>query len=119
MLQDALKNELEAQWGHTETASERIQELQKVKNNAESEIGSLRREREEAIRERDELAQKCEEMEQRVGNFELEWNESENKKIELESELHQLWEQKEAVDKEREEVRYKDILRDCRLMFVI
>lgn len=104
---DVMKSELEAQWGHTETASDRIKELQQAQKNAEEEAARVRREQEEIVQERDELAQRCEEFEQRVNSLEIDWNESENKKHELECEVHELWDEKEALEKEREEFEKK------------
>ena len=101
---DIMKNELEAQWRHTETASDKIRELQQAKKRVEEEIARTRREKEEVVQERDELAQRCDEAEQRVNHLEMDWNESENKKHELECELHELWDEKEDLEKERGQV---------------
>lgn len=103
---DVMKKELEAQWGHTETASETIQDLRKAKEGAEKDTARLEHEKREVESERDELAKKYEDLEQRVGDLELEWNESENQKRELETELQDLWDIREAMEKEREEVRF-------------
>ncbi|KAJ3570580.1 hypothetical protein NP233_g4308 [Leucocoprinus birnbaumii] len=104
---DVMKSELEAQWGHTETASDRIKELQLAKKDAEEEVAKVLHEKEDVVAERDELAQRCEEAEQRANNFELDWNESENRKHELECEVHELWDEKDALEKERDEFEQK------------
>jgi chromosome segregation ATPase len=101
-----MKSELEAQWGHTETASDTIQELRKAKERAEEDIATLRREKEGLEKERDEFATKYGEAEQTVENMEVDWNESENRRMELESEVHELLDLKDAMEKERKQVKF-------------
>lgn len=85
-----LKAELEAQWEHTEKATEKIENLGKQLD--------------EVKKERDELKLGVEELEQRTTNMEVEWNESENKRAELEGEVQEVWNYKEELEKEREQV---------------
>jgi chromosome segregation ATPase len=80
---ETLKAELEAQWSHTEQMSEKIGELEK---------------------ERDELKLHVEDLESRISSMEVEWNESENKKTELENEIQELWNLREALEKDRDQV---------------
>jgi len=101
---DIMKSELEAQWKHTEVASDKMRDLQQARKRLEEEIARTRREKEEVTQERDELAQRCDEVEQRANHFEKDWNESENKKHEIECELHELWDEKEDLEKERGKV---------------
>ncbi|TFK36501.1 hypothetical protein BDQ12DRAFT_242419 [Crucibulum laeve] len=85
-----LKNELEAQWEHTEGASEKISALEKGRKELEE--------------ERDMLKREVAELEQRMSSMEVEWNESENRKNELEAEVQELWNEKELFEKERTEI---------------
>lgn len=85
-----LKAELEAQWEHTEKATEKIQALEGEKSELEA--------------ERDALRHDVEELEERMANFEVEWTDTENKRVELEAEVQELWTAKEALEKEREQV---------------
>jgi hypothetical protein len=103
---EVMKNELEAQWGHTETASDTIQELRQAKEKAEEDIAMLRRGKEEAEKERDEIATRYREIEQKVENMEVDWNESGNKRMELESEVNELLDHKDAMERERKQVRF-------------
>lgn len=80
-----LKSELEAQWQHTETAGEKMDELQK---------------------ERDALRKEVENLERRIGEMAEEWNESENRRMELEVEIQETIDIKEAIEREKEEVSY-------------
>ena len=102
---DIMKSELEAQWKHTEVASDKMRDLQQARKRLEEEIARTRWEKEEVAQERDELAQRCDEVEQRANHFERDWNESESKKHEIECELHELWDEKEDLEKERGKVR--------------
>ena len=101
---DIMKSELEAQWKHTEAASDKMRDLQQARKRVEEEIARTRREKEEVAQERDELAQRCDEVEQRANHLEKDWNESENKKHEIECELHELWDEKEDLEKEHGKV---------------
>jgi chromosome segregation ATPase len=101
---DVIKSELEAQWGHTEAASEKIDALQRAQRAAEEDAAKFKHEKEDVVQERDALARRCDEVEQRVNDLDLDWNESENRRFELESEVHELWDTKETLEKEREEV---------------
>ena len=102
---DIMKSELEAQWKHTEVASDKMRDLQQARKRLEEEIARTRREKEEVAQERDELAQRCDEVEQRANHLENDWNGSENKKHEIECELHEVWDEKEDLEKERGKVR--------------
>ncbi|KAJ2914892.1 hypothetical protein MD484_g5514, partial [Candolleomyces efflorescens] len=82
---ETLKAELEAQWSHTEQTSEKIMELEK---------------------ERNELKLHVEDLESRISSMEVEWNESENKKNELENEIQELWNLREALEKDRDQIDY-------------
>ncbi|KAF8901009.1 hypothetical protein CPB84DRAFT_994909 [Gymnopilus junonius] len=85
-----LKSELEAQWEHTEKATDKILVLE--------------REKTEAIADRDAAKADLEEMEGKVSNMELEWNEVQNKRDEVEVELQEVWNLKDELEKERDEV---------------
>uniref|UniRef100_A0A8H7XXY7 Uncharacterized protein n=1 Tax=Psilocybe cubensis TaxID=181762 RepID=A0A8H7XXY7_PSICU len=85
-----LKNELEAQWEHTEKATDKILLLE--------------REKVELADERDAAKADLAELEVRITNMEVEWNESENKRNELEAELQEMWNVKETLEKDREEL---------------
>ena len=78
-----LKAELEAQWKGTEASSEQIAELEK---------------------ERDELREEVEALHTRIGEIEIDWTQSENRKNELEAEMQDAWTAKEELAKERAEV---------------
>ncbi|KDR78350.1 hypothetical protein GALMADRAFT_1315287, partial [Galerina marginata CBS 339.88] len=85
-----LKTELEAQWEHTEKATDKIL--------------SLEREKAEAVADRDAVKTDLEELELKTSNMEMEWNESQNKKDELEAELQEVWNLKDSLEKDRDEV---------------
>lgn len=78
-----LKAELEAQWRGTEAQSERIAELE---------------------REREEMRGEVDALNARIGEMEVEWAQSENRKNELEAEVQELWNAKEELEKEQVEV---------------
>jgi hypothetical protein len=82
---DILKSELEAQWQHTEVASEKITGLEK---------------------ERDILKHEVEILEQRIGSMEVQWNESENRRNELENAVQEIWGNKETFEEERVQVTF-------------
>ncbi|KAJ3993211.1 hypothetical protein F5050DRAFT_1578105 [Lentinula boryana] len=88
-----LKNELEAQWGHSEKASERIEALAKEKDESEKENRAL--------------------SGHRIGNMEEEWEESEirradleDAKASLEDEMHQVTEDLQQ-QLQSDQIRYK------------
>ncbi|KAF4612113.1 hypothetical protein D9613_003841 [Agrocybe pediades] len=87
---ETLKAELEAQWEHTEKATDKIILLE--------------REKTEALAERDALKADLQELEARTSAMEAEWNESENKKNEVEAELQEVWDLKDNLEKDREEL---------------
>ena len=84
-----LKNELEAQWKYTETANEKIERLGK--------------ERDLLRRERDEVQASRKAFEDRIGDLEVEWTTSENRRNELVGEIQKLWGIKDGLEKERDE----------------
>lgn len=86
-----LKGELEAQWGHTEKNSEKLESMEKEKRQIET--------------ERDAFKRDVEELEGRIVTMEVEWNESENKRAELEAEVQETWTVKEILEKEKLDVR--------------
>lgn len=102
---EMMRSELEAQWGHTETASDTIQELREAKEKAEEDIAVLGREKEGLEEERDDLVARYREVEQKVERMEVDWNESENRRMELESEVNELLDLKDAMEKERKQVK--------------
>jgi hypothetical protein len=87
-----LKTELEAQWGHTENAGNKVQTL---------ENGLV-----ELAQERDGLRLELDELEARTANMEVDWNETENKRNELEAELQEVWNLKDSLEKDRGEVSF-------------
>ncbi|KAL6299306.1 hypothetical protein BKA93DRAFT_606308 [Sparassis latifolia] len=78
-----VKSELEAQWKHTETSGGKEQEL---------------------VRERDSLKAEVDALNERISGMEVDWNQTENKKDELESEIQDLWTAKEELEHERNDV---------------
>jgi len=85
-----LKAELEAQWQNTEKTGERMEFLEQ--------------ERADAVAEKDALKADVESLETQISSMESEWTESENKKQELESELQEVWNLKDSLEKERDQV---------------
>lgn len=85
-----LKSELNAQWDHTEKGTERLEASEAAKRVIEEERNAL---------QADVAA-----LEEKIANMEAEWTESENKQIALDNEVQQLWDEKEAMVKEHEEV---------------
>lgn len=86
----ALKAELEAQWQHTEKMSEKIE--------------ALEQENSDLVAERDALRADVENLELQVSNMENDWIEGENKRNELEVELQEVWNLKDALEQERMKV---------------
>jgi archaellum component FlaC len=78
-----LKSELEAQWKHTESASEQMEEMQ---------------------REMNALRDEAEGLEKRINEMAVEWNESESRRTELEGEIQEMLDVKEAFGREKREV---------------
>ena len=79
-----LKAELEAQWRHTELASEDMEKLK---------------------RERDLLAKEVEDLHEKLAGADSDYENHENKKLELESEIQDVWAAREELEKERDGVR--------------
>ncbi|EED84378.1 predicted protein [Postia placenta Mad-698-R] len=78
-----LKAEVEAQWKHTETGSEKLQHL---------------------VQERDELKAEVDALNERISGMEEDWSQGENKKVELENEIQEVWAAKEDLERERTEL---------------
>jgi chromosome segregation ATPase len=78
-----LKSELEAQWKHTESAGERMEEMR---------------------REMDVIREEAEGLARRIGEMEEEWNESEHRRTELEAEIQKMSDVKELLEREKYEV---------------
>jgi chromosome segregation ATPase len=78
-----LKSEVEAQWQHTQKNGEHIEQMTK---------------------ERDALKGDIEALESKISTMEEERNDSENRKSELEAELHDALDARDALEKERDEV---------------
>ncbi|KAI5887680.1 uncharacterized protein SCHCODRAFT_02070213 [Schizophyllum commune H4-8] len=87
---NTLRAELEAQWQHTEKMTEEAEEMRRKVEHAEE--------------ERDGLKAVVEDLERRMNGMEVEWTQSENKRNEYEAEAQQLWDEKEALAKDKEEV---------------
>ncbi|RDB23432.1 Calcium-binding and coiled-coil domain-containing protein 1 [Hypsizygus marmoreus] len=87
---ELLKAELNAQWEHTEKATEKIEGLEKAVLELQN--------------QRDALKRDLEELEHRGANMDAEWNETEAKKAELENELQEVWNYKDELEKEREQL---------------
>ncbi|PPQ66147.1 hypothetical protein CVT26_010870 [Gymnopilus dilepis] len=85
-----LKAELEAQWEHTEKATDKILVLE--------------REKTEVVSERDSAKTDLEEMGHKLSNMETEWNEAQNKREEIEAELQEVWTLKDELERERDEL---------------
>ena len=85
-----LKEELEAQWKHTENANDKAAQL-------ETEKAGLQR-------ERDALQSAVKALEQQIAGLELEWTEGDNKRADLENQVQELWSARDAIEKERDEV---------------
>ncbi|KAL0068902.1 hypothetical protein AAF712_003895 [Marasmius tenuissimus] len=127
-----LKAELEAQWGHAEKASERIEALlaekaeieqerqalevskdmleQDVKNLQDAKVEldelcqTLEGEKGELEKECQDLSGALEDLQQKVENMELDFNDSENRRNELEEQVQTLGRQ---VQSGKDSVRYK------------
>jgi chromosome segregation ATPase len=82
-----LKMELEAQWKHTENASEKIAELEKEKRIIEEEKVALKSD--------------VDILEEKIGALEVEWTEAENRRAGLEADLQELWGDREALEEEK------------------
>jgi hypothetical protein len=80
---NVLKAELEAQWKGTEESGDKIDRL---------------------IRERDGARAELEECQSRMQGMEMEWQTSENRRIELESEIQEIIAAKEELEQDREHV---------------
>jgi chromosome segregation ATPase len=78
-----LKGELKAQWKHTESASERMEEMRKEMDGIREEAAAL---------------------EGRIGEMALEWNESESQRSDLESKLQEALSTKTTLETEKYEV---------------
>ena len=91
-----LRAELEAQWQHTEKASEKLDALEMERAQSETEKETLRRE--------------LTTLEEKVASLEVEWQESEGRRSELESELQEVWNEKGTLEKERNQVSQAIIL---------
>ena len=78
-----LKGELEAQWKHTELASEQTGEMRK---------------------EMDGIREEAEALEKRIGEMAVEWNESESQRAQMENELQEMLSVKTTLESEKYEV---------------
>ncbi|KAJ7270754.1 hypothetical protein B0H12DRAFT_1320206 [Mycena haematopus] len=85
-----LKSELEAQWDHSEKGADKLEAAEAAKRTAEM--------------ERETLQAKVDELEEKMMEMDAEYVESENKQMELENDIQELWDVKEALEKEREEL---------------
>jgi predicted nucleic acid-binding Zn-ribbon protein len=93
-----LKAELEAQWKHTEQAGE---EMEKLKQ------------------EKAELAQEAVNLREKLVSMDSNWEAHEQKRLELENELHDAWAAREELDKERDEVSLAFRMRPVILKYLI
>ncbi|KAG6812008.1 hypothetical protein H0H92_004737 [Tricholoma furcatifolium] len=85
-----LKAELDAQWGHAEKSSEKIAALAETAATLEA--------------ERDTLQRDIEELEQKVATSDAQHIDDESKKVELETQLQELWDDKEELEREKAEL---------------
>ncbi|KAJ6463408.1 hypothetical protein C8R45DRAFT_911574 [Mycena sanguinolenta] len=85
-----LKSEIEAQWGHSEKNADKLEAAEAAKRAAEM--------------ERDTLQAKADELEEKMMEMDAEYVEVENKQMELENDIQELWDVKEALEKEQEEL---------------
>lgn len=85
-----LRAELEAQWQHTEKATEKLGALEKERAQLNTENETLKR----------ELAA----LNDRATSLDIEWQESEARRNELENELQAVWNEKETLEKDRNQV---------------
>ncbi|KAF9528858.1 hypothetical protein CPB83DRAFT_301400 [Crepidotus variabilis] len=92
-----LKTELEAQWQHTAKMNE--------------EIGTLEQENAQLIAEKDALKADVESLDNQITNLENQWTDDENKREELETELQEAWNLKDALEQESNRVRFTIIYR--------
>ena len=81
-----LKNELEAQWKHTESASEQMEKMRK---------------------EMDAVREEAEGLERRIGEMAMEWNASESRRAKLEGDIQENLNKNEALEREKYEVSSK------------
>jgi transcriptional/translational regulatory protein YebC/TACO1 len=82
--------ELEAQWRHTEVANEKM-------GQPEKEMTVL-----QGARDALQVAVNLKTLEERIGRFELEWTESNKKRVDLENQIQELRGFRDALEKERE-----------------
>ncbi|CCL98315.1 uncharacterized protein FIBRA_00309 [Fibroporia radiculosa] len=80
---NVLKAEVEAQWRHTEEASEKTQELAAQRNELRGEVEALN---------------------ERISAMEVDWSQNENRKANLEAEIQDLFAEKEDLERERTEL---------------
>ncbi|KAG6911060.1 hypothetical protein DXG01_004575 [Tephrocybe rancida] len=85
-----LKAELDAQWEHTEKASEKVKAIEEKCAGLEE--------------ERDALHRDIDELNQRIATLDTERQDNEGRKAELESEVQDMWDCKEELEKERAEL---------------
>ena len=64
----------------------------------------------ELEKEKEELRGEVEALNARIGDMEVEWAQSEDRKNELEAEAQELWATKEDLEKERDEVSLYDLV---------
>ncbi|KAF5381923.1 hypothetical protein D9757_007560 [Collybiopsis confluens] len=103
-----LKNELEAQWGHTEKANEKIEVLEEKK-------GELEKERQNLQAELEQLQERLGSVERADRKYGCEWDESENRRSELEEDKRLLEDEMRQANEDlqqqlqsaKDQIRYK------------
>lgn len=78
-----LREELEAQWKNTERTGVRMERLKEERNVLQSEVVAL---------------------EAKIESMELEWNDADNRRSEAENTLHEVFAEKEAMEREKAQV---------------
>ncbi|KAK7055389.1 hypothetical protein R3P38DRAFT_2681793 [Favolaschia claudopus] len=84
-----LKSEIEAQWDHAEKSADKLEAAAAAQKALEA--------------ERDTLQAKVNELDERMMEMDAEYVEAENKQMELENDIQELWDVREALEKEQEE----------------
>lgn len=108
-----VKQELEAQWGHTEAASEKFAalerenaELRDAQVRLDDELVALKSDKQALIQEKEQMARDAVELEQKVAELENGWTETEHSRARHKSDVEELEVIRETMEKEREAVSF-------------
>ena len=104
---EVLRKEVEAQWAGTERMNAKIDELLSENEALVDRANALETtnpNNDELRKQVEALKEEIAAMEARTNELEIGWTDGENKKMELEKELEEMWTMKEEITKERDEV---------------